>query len=87
VLTSDSPTITPELRLRAAIGLAAYQHPKPIPLRPESFVGPVDYISPKTAGEARQAVLDLGERLARREISAEAHALVSGIKVYLGAMR
>jgi hypothetical protein len=32
-------------------------------------------------------VLDLGERLARREISAEAHALVSGIKVYLGAMR
>ena len=33
VLTSDSPTITPELRLRAAIGRAAYQHPKPIPLR------------------------------------------------------
>jgi hypothetical protein len=29
----DDPTITPDLRLRAAIGLAAYQHPKPIPLK------------------------------------------------------
>ena len=29
----DDPTITPDLRLRAAIGLAAYQHPKPFPLK------------------------------------------------------
>jgi hypothetical protein len=64
---SDDPTITPELRLRAAIGLAAYQHPKPTPTRAETFIGPiVDYAAPRTADEARGIILELGERLAKR---------------------
>jgi hypothetical protein len=79
----DDPTITPDLRLRAAIGLAAYQHPKPFPLK-ETFVGPIDYAAPKTVQEARAAILELGERMARREISVEAHdALINGIRTYL----
>jgi hypothetical protein len=82
----DDPTITPDLRLRAAIGLAAYQHPKPTPARDETFVGPVaGYRPPKTVDEARAAVLEFGARLAKREISVEAHdALVGGLRVYLG---
>ena len=43
-----------------------------------------DYAAPKTADEARGLILELGERLAKREISVEAHdALVGGIKAYL----
>jgi hypothetical protein len=78
----SDPTITPDLKLRAALGLAAYQNPKPTPLR---FVGPVDYAAPKTVDEARAALLELGgERLARREIPIELHdALVNGIRVWL----
>jgi hypothetical protein len=55
VAAKDDTTITPDLRLRAAIGLAAYQHPKPFPLR-ETFVGPIDYAAPKTVDEARAAM-------------------------------
>ena len=79
----SDPTITPELRLRAAIALAQYQRPKPWASR---LVGPIDgYVAPRTAEEARQAVLELGARLAKREISIEAHdALVNGLRVYLG---
>src|ERR1700722_19047955 len=85
VAASDDPTITHELRLRAAIGLAAYQHPKPAPTRDETFIGPIDYTAPTTPEEARATLLALGERLARREISVEAHdALIGGIKAYLG---
>jgi hypothetical protein len=78
----SDPTITPDLKLRAALGLAAYQNPKPTPLR---FVGPVDCAAPKTVDEARAALLELGgERLARREIPIELHdALVNGIRVWL----
>jgi hypothetical protein len=80
----DDPTITPELKLRAAIGLAAYQHPKPFPLK-ETFVGPIDYAAPKTVEEARRAILELGQRLAKGEIPVELHdALVGGLKAYLG---
>jgi hypothetical protein len=63
----DDPTITPDLRLRAAIGLAAYQHPNAAPLRVETFVGPIDYTAPTTPEEARAALRALGERFARRE--------------------
>ena len=78
----SDPTITPDLKLRAALGLAAYQNPKPTPLR---FVGPVDHAALKTVDEARAALLELGgERLARREIPIELHdALVNGIRVWL----
>jgi hypothetical protein len=77
------PTITQELRLRAAIGLAQYQHPKPWMSR---FIGPIDgYAAPRTVDEARATILELGARLAKREISVEAHdALVNGLRVYLG---
>jgi hypothetical protein len=85
IVATDDGTITPELKVRAAIGLAAYQHPKPAPLRVETFIGPIDYTVPTNPEGARAALLALGERLARREISVEAHdALVNGIRAYLG---
>ena len=78
---TDDPTITPDLRLRAATTLAAYQHPKPAP----SYVTVDGYEEPKTVEEARALILKLGARLARGEISVVAHdALVGGIAVYLG---
>jgi hypothetical protein len=84
VIATTDGTITPELRLRAAIGLAAYQHPKPTSLAGETFVTVEGYIAPATVEEARQAILTLGERVARGEISIEAHdALIGGIKAYL----
>jgi hypothetical protein len=85
ITAADDPTITPELRLRAAIGLAAYQHPKPAPTRTETFVAIDGYAAPKTPEEARQAILELGLLLAKGGISVEAHdALVGGLKAYLG---
>ena len=40
---------------------------------------------PRTADEARATILELGARLAKREISVEAHdALINGLRVYLG---
>jgi hypothetical protein len=51
----------------------------------ETFIGPIDYKAPGTVEEARAAILALGERLAKGEISIEAHdALLNGIKAYLG---
>ena len=49
----DDPLITPELKLRAAIGLAAYQRPKPAPSHTEAFVAVDGYEEPKTVEEAR----------------------------------
>jgi hypothetical protein len=37
VVASTDPLITPELKLRAAIGLAQYQHPKPTAPRGPTF--------------------------------------------------
>jgi hypothetical protein len=54
VMANDDGTITPDLKLRAAIGLAAYQNAKPAPFRTETFIGPIDYTAPKTPEEARQ---------------------------------
>jgi hypothetical protein len=82
VMTSQEPTITPDLKLRAAIALAQYQQPKPVPSR---AFAPVDYKAPTTPDEAREAILSLGERMAKGEIPIEAHdALISGLKAYLG---
>ena len=79
------PLILPDMKLRAAIALAHFQHSKPAPTRIETFIGPIDYTKPATVEEARAALLELGERLARREISVEAHdALVGGLRAYLG---
>jgi hypothetical protein len=50
----------------------------------ETYVGPVDYAAPKTVREARTLILELGERLAKREIPVELHdSLITGIKAYL----
>ena len=85
VMTSTDVTITPDLKLRAAIGLAAYQRPKPAPSHTEAFVAVDSYEEPKTVEEARSLILKLGVRLARGEISVIAHdALINGLKAYLG---
>lgn len=76
----DDPTITPDMRLRAAGMLAQYQHPKPFPLK-ETFVGPIDYAAPKTVEGARAAILNLGQRMARREISVEARQALTGLAI------
>jgi hypothetical protein len=56
----------------------------PLP-RSETFIGPIGYVRPRTPEEAREKVLELGEHLAKGEISIEAHdALVGGLRIYLG---
>lgn len=83
VIESNDGTITPELKVRAAIGLAAYQHPKPTPAQTETFIS-LDYVAPKTPEEARAIILTLGERATRGEISVQAHDLLIGnLRVYL----
>jgi hypothetical protein len=77
----DDPLITPDLKLRAAIALAQYQHSKPTSLK---AVEPVDYAPPQTVEESRAALLELGGRLAKGEIPVELHdALVNGIRAWL----
>ena len=50
-----------------------------------TFVGLADYVAPATPEEARAFILKLGERLARREVSVEAHdALIGGLQTFLG---
>jgi hypothetical protein len=76
--TTDDPTITPELRLRAAIVLVPYQHSK------QTYLNPLPYAAQKTVEEARALLLELGERLMKGEIPIEAHdALVNGIRAFL----
>jgi hypothetical protein len=85
LVATDDGTISPDVRLRAATVLAAYQHSRPAPTRTETFVAVNGYAAPKTVEEARQAILDLGLLLAKGKISVEAHdALVGGLKAYLG---
>ena len=57
---------------------------RPPPPRPETYIGPIDYVKPTDVEGAREAILVLGERAANHEISVEAHdVLVNGLKVYL----
>ena len=79
-------TVTPDLKLRAAIALAQYQRPKPAaPARDGTFIAPIEYTAPKTPDEARVAILDLGARVAKGEIPVELHdALINELKAYLG---
>ena len=85
VMTSADGTITPDLKLRAAIALAQYQHSKPTPARGGTLIDPIPYTAPKTVEEARSLILELGERLAKGGIPVELHdALVAGIRAYLG---
>jgi hypothetical protein len=51
----------------------------------QTFIGPVDYVSPTSPEEARAMILVLGERVARNEISVEAHdVLLGNLRAYLG---
>jgi hypothetical protein len=85
VIENKDGTITPDLKLRAAIALAGFQHPRPAPVQTEMFLTPVDYVAPTSPEEARQTVLRLGERLARGEVSLQAHdSIVAGLRAYLG---
>jgi hypothetical protein len=62
-----------------------FRYLRPAPSRSETFIGPIDYQAPKTVEDARVRILELGERLARHEISLEAHdSLIGGIKAFLG---
>ena len=80
----DDPTITPDLRLRAAIGLAQYQHPKPTPLRAVSQ--PIDLEPPKNAEKAREAIARITSMIARAEIDGEhGSRVIAGLEAYLGA--
>jgi hypothetical protein len=85
VMTSADGTVTPDLKLRAAVALAQYQHSKPTPARCGTLIDPIPYTAPKTVEEARSLILELGERLAKGEIPVEQHdALVAGIRAYFG---
>jgi hypothetical protein len=85
VMTSTDGTITPDLKLKAAVALAQYQCSKPTPLRGGTLIDPTPYTAPKTVEEARALILELGERLAKGEMPIELHdALVAGIRAYLG---
>ncbi len=84
VMTSNEPNITPELKLRAAVALAQYQRPRPYAGK-ETFTAAIDYETPKTVEAAREAILALGERLAKGEISVELHdGLINGLRAFLG---
>jgi uncharacterized protein with von Willebrand factor type A (vWA) domain len=51
----------------------------------QTFIGPIDYTAPATPEEARAMILVLGERVARNEISVEAHeVLLNNLRAYLG---
>ena len=51
----------------------------------QTFIGPIDYTTPTTPEEARAMILVLGERVARNEISVEAHdVLLGNLRAYLG---
>jgi hypothetical protein len=85
IMQSQDAAVTPDMKLKAAICISQYQHAKPAPVASETFIGLDGYAAPKSPQEARELILNLGERMARREVSVEAHdALVGGLKVYLG---
>ena len=84
VMASADGTVTPDLRLRAAIALAQYQHPKPTPSR--MFGAPIDLEPPKTAQEARGMIARVTSMIAKAEIDGEhGGRIIAGLEVFLGA--
>ena len=85
VTAKDDSTITPDLRLRAAIALAQYQRPKPTSLKPVPGQ-PIDLEPPKSAEEAREAIAKITSMIARTEIDGEHGArVIAGLEAYLSA--
>ena len=68
VMTSTDPTITPDLKLRAAIALAQYQHCRPISVKVDK---PIDLKPPQSAQEARDAIARITDMIAKGEIDSE----------------
>jgi hypothetical protein len=63
-----------------------FRYVRPSSPRTGTYLKPIEYTTPKTVEEAHATVLELGKRLAKGEISIEAHdALVNGIRVYLAS--
>ena len=83
VMTSTDGTITPDLKLRAAIALAQYQHSKPTPSR----IGqPIDLEPPKSAQEARDAIARITSMIARAVIDGEhGSRIITGLEAFLSA--
>lgn len=81
---TDDPSATPDLKLRAAIALAQYQHPKPGPSRVAGQ--PVALEPPKSAQEARDAIARITSMIAKAEVDGEhGSRIVAGLEAYLGA--
>lgn len=84
VIASKDAAITPDLKVRAAIGLAQYQHPKPTPSR--AAIQPIDLGPPKTAQEARDAIARITSMIARAEIDTDHGArIIAGLEAFLNA--
>ena len=84
IASTDDPTITPDLKLRAAIALAQYQHPKPTPTKAVSQ--PIDLEPPKNAQEARDAIARLTSMIAKAEIDGEhGSRIIAGLEAFLSA--
>lgn len=83
--TANDPTVSWELRVRAAGILAQYQAPRPFPLR-QATGAPVDFPPPKSAQEARDMIAELASKMAREEIDRDyASDVISSLKAYLDA--
>jgi hypothetical protein len=84
VMTSTDPVITPDLKLRAAIALSQYQHPKPAPSKPVGT--PIALEPPKTAQEAREAIARITSMIAKAEIDGEhGSRIIASLEAFLSA--
>jgi hypothetical protein len=69
VMTSKSPLVTAELKTRAAIGLAAYQHCKPAGPKAATFAPkPFGFRKPTTMAEANAETTRVAEAVAAGEL-------------------
>jgi hypothetical protein len=63
-----------------------FRYVRPASPRTGTFLKPIDYKVPTTVDEAHAAILALGGRLAKGEISLEAHdAFVGGLRAFLAS--
>jgi hypothetical protein len=84
VLASDDPVFTPELKVRVAIALTAYQQPKPTPLKPA--LPPLDLKPPQSAQEARDSIARIASMIAMGTIDGEHGArIVVALEAFLNA--
>ena len=84
VMSSTDGTITPDLKLRAAIGLAAYQNSKPA--TPKPTTPPIEFDPPSNAQEARDLIVKITAAIAAtRSTALMAASCSSGLQMYLNA--